>query len=214
MFYHEQDTAVHRPGGLTIAALMLLDPTLKPTVAKPLEEDMQDAKTLYYYSTQQATVHTKRYQIGLAEGLLLVFGGFTDTEAANLEVDLEITSFAVKTVEENLLMAVVIDKHPDTLDDVRDPGLDLISRLYEHWRLFYGSIKAWRDPQDGRLGDNFRVVMDHFIAQFIKFSATNEDESLISPLRLYPIALERLGMQKTHFLITNQIENVLKVDLT
>jgi hypothetical protein len=212
MFYHEQDIAVHRPGGYTISALMLLDPSLTPNIPKPLEEDMQDAKMLYYYSAQTTSIHTKRYQIGLAEGLLLVFGGYTDSLASSYEVDLDSSKFSCHTIEEGLLMAIVIDKNSDTVDDVRDVGLNLINALYQHWQLFYGTIKSWRNPQDGRLDENFKIVMDNFISQFIKFSSTNEDENLISPLRLYPNALERFGMQRAHFLMTNQIETILKVD--
>jgi hypothetical protein len=211
MFYHEQDIAVHRPGGYSLCALMLLDPSLLPSVPKPQEDDMQDAKMLYYYSSQPSTVHTKRYQIGLAEGMLLVFGSFSDAPATKIEVDIDNNRFSAGLIEENLLLAVVVEKHPDTVDDIRDWGLGLIEAIYQHWRLFYGNIKAWRNPQDQRLGENFKVVMDNFISQFIKFSSTNDDETLISPSRLYPKALERFSMQKSHFLITNQIENILKV---
>lgn len=211
MFYHEQDFALHRPGGYSIAALMILDPSLKPNVPKPLEEDMQDAKMLYYHSPQPATIHSKRYQIGLAEGILLVLGGYNESPATKVEVDLDNTKFSVSTIEENLMMAILLDKHADTVDDLRDVGLGMIDTIYQHWQLFYGTMKGWRDAQDNRLGENFKIVMDNFISHFIKFSSTNDDETLISPLRLYPNALERFGMQRSHFLITNQIETILKV---
>lgn len=212
MFYHDQDQAVKRQRSLSIVALILMDTTLIPSMPKPLEEDMQDAKLLYYYSPEQASIHTKRNQVGLAEGLLLFFGEYADQTPTNVETELDNHRFAVETIEENLLMCILIEEHGDKSDAIRDEGLTLIRVLQQHWRLFYGSFNQWRNPDDKRLNENFKVVMDHFLAQFIRFSSTDDEESLISIQRLQPCGLERFGLQKAQFLVTSHIESILEVD--
>jgi First Longin domain of INTU, CCZ1 and HPS4 len=211
MFYHDQDQAVDRPRNLSIVALILMDTTLVPDVPKPLEEDMQDAKLLYYYSPEQASVHTIRYQVGLSEGLLLFFGEYADKIPTNVETELDDHRFAVETIEENLLMCVLIEEHGDKTDAIRDEGLALIQVLHKHWKLFYGTFNSWRNANDKRLNENFKSVMDHFVAQFIRFSSIDEQESLINIQRLQPSGLERFGLQRAQFLLTSQIESILEV---
>jgi hypothetical protein len=53
---------------VTLRVLFVYNPELVPKMQKPLEEDIQDAKLLYYYPK---TDHQdqKRNTVGLAEGL-------------------------------------------------------------------------------------------------------------------------------------------------
>ena len=59
----------------SIKTILLYNPTLKPDKAKPQEEDIQDAKLLYYYP-DETQIEEKRNQQGLTEGNLMFWNTF------------------------------------------------------------------------------------------------------------------------------------------
>jgi hypothetical protein len=52
---------------IKLCSVMIYNPKLEPKVKKPTEEDIQDAKLLYYYPNE-ALIEEKRNHVGLAEG--------------------------------------------------------------------------------------------------------------------------------------------------
>jgi First Longin domain of INTU, CCZ1 and HPS4 len=63
-----------------IQRLFLLDPTQKSKKIKPIEEDMQDAKNLFYYP-ESTNIDQQRNHIGLAEGIMNMFNLFHPSDA-------------------------------------------------------------------------------------------------------------------------------------
>jgi hypothetical protein len=59
----------------SIDCLFIYDPTLLPSKPKPIEEDYQDAKLLFYYP-KSVPVESKRNQVGLTEGNIAFFQNF------------------------------------------------------------------------------------------------------------------------------------------
>lgn len=57
---------------MILDSIIIYNPKFKPKVKKAYEEDIQDAKLLYYYSVRQDVKQgTKRNHVGLSEGLVM-----------------------------------------------------------------------------------------------------------------------------------------------
>ena len=200
MFYHDQDVAIHRPLSVVISSVFILDPSLLPLKKSPLEEEIQDSKTLYYYP-QSVSIHTKRNYIGLVEGVMVFTDGFGEGHSDCLMVDADSHSLEAKIVEKNLIIAVIC------IGAEARPVLEAFCR---HFSLFYGRFSFWRQ-EDGHMKKEFRAVMDHFVEMFTALGSTGEMIDKINPSRFLPVGIERFGLQKTQFIVTNQIDNLLKV---
>ena len=55
---------------ITLRSLMIFNPDIEPKMRKPNEEDIQDAKLLYYMPKNKH-IEAKRNHVGLAEGLII-----------------------------------------------------------------------------------------------------------------------------------------------
>lgn len=196
MFFREPDPP--STAGIRLKALLVIDPSMTPAKEKPQEDDIQDAKLLYYYSPHFATIHTKRLQTGLAEGLLSFLGSFNDGGSDTIEVELDGLHLAAVSPEPSLLFCILAEKlgSGEEGEWLENWATALAEKLYQHFTLFYGTINSWRhktsnddpdcpeehkptaDPDlsiELRLGGKFAVVMDHFIQQFISLSTQQEE---------------------------------------
>ncbi|KAL4471685.1 hypothetical protein ABPG74_008578 [Tetrahymena malaccensis] len=60
---------------LKLQSIMIYNPSLVPSVKKPSEEEIQDAKLIYYYPSQ-TPIQEKRNHVGLAEGNFQFWNSF------------------------------------------------------------------------------------------------------------------------------------------
>ena len=200
MFYHDQDLAIHLPASIAVSAVFILDPKLLPGKKSPLEEEVQDSKLLHYYPGS-TSIHTKRNHVGLAEGIMMFTDSFGEGESDSLVVDADTHALEARRVEGSLMLAVLSSG---------TGSRRLVDVMYKHFCLLYGKLARWRGA-DGRFSPEFATVFNHFVTAFVALGSTSEAADQLSPQRLLPVGVERFGLQKSHFLVTNQIENILKV---
>jgi hypothetical protein len=103
---------------MKIGSVFLIDPTLKPTMAKPQDEDHTDAKILFFFPPNQ-DIHEKRKQVGISEGIVNFFLPFSRDDSP---IECIVTSkftHVMKQVEPNLWLNLVVE-HPETLYGKQD----------------------------------------------------------------------------------------------
>lgn len=153
--------------------------------------------------------------MGLAEGLVVFFSSFCDTPSTEIEVELDSARVVVDQIEQNLFIAFILEEvatDESKRDLTRDWAKRFVRKFYSHWTLFYGRLNSWRQP-DHRFAEDFKLVLDNFIDSFVRLGSSTDDQTEVSPLHLGISGLERFGLQRAHFQVTNQLESILKVAL-
>ena len=64
---------------LQIGSIFAINPTLKPKTKKPAEEELTDAKILFFYPAA-IDIHERRKQAGISEGIVSFFQPFTEDD--------------------------------------------------------------------------------------------------------------------------------------
>ena len=153
---------------MSIGSVFLIDPTLKPQMAKPQDEDYTDAKILFYFPPSQ-DIHERRKQAGISEGIVNFFMPFSRDDSPIECIATSKFTHVMKQVEKNMWLNMVVE-HPDTLygkgesDQQTASDVDgetianakftysqfteqdsrifylLLEQFYSYLRLFHGSL--------------------------------------------------------------------------
>ncbi len=97
--------------------MFAINPTLLPKVKKPSEEELTDAKILFFYP-ESTDIHERRKQAGISEGIVNFFQPFTEDEAPIECIATLHFSHLIKQVETNIWLNIVI-QHPENIYGAR-----------------------------------------------------------------------------------------------
>mmetsp|Transcript_123973 Transcript_123973/g.246852 ORF Transcript_123973/g.246852 Transcript_123973/m.246852 type:complete len:495 (+) Transcript_123973:133-1617(+) len=162
----------------TRAAFFIFDPTIVPESPKPSDEEISDAKIIYY-SPSCAPAEEKRSQVGLLEGLIAFTGMFGSKEPLR-SIRTKQLAFSVLEAEPNTWMVLVMrhgsaaqdsksgtqqEASPDE-DGLADTTLRAVLRnCYAVFRLLHGEIQSFVKEQSmHKLFD----LLEDFIPAFLE----------------------------------------------
>ncbi|CEM20359.1 unnamed protein product [Vitrella brassicaformis CCMP3155] len=161
---------------MSVASVLVFDPSRKAHRKKPTEEDVQDAKIIYYHPSG-ASPEEKRQQVGLVEGLISFTRMFRESEGspAFRAVRTQQHLIVARECEPSIWMAMAL-LHSTTSgldgadatdwddDDVSDTVLlALLRNCHEVFTLLHGRIRSFCDRKS-RLCDLFEDFIPAYIA--------------------------------------------------
>lgn len=153
------------------AAFFIFNPSLVPETPKPSEEELQDAKIIYY-SPSCAPIEEKRSQVGMIEGLISFTAMFSGEEGGPLRhIRTKQLAFSVMEVEPRIWMVLVMrhamaaDGQSDE-DSLYEKTLQAVLRnCYNVFRLLHGEIEAFIKAQSmHKLFD----LLEDFVPAFLE----------------------------------------------
>ncbi|CAL1165161.1 unnamed protein product [Cladocopium goreaui] len=100
------------------AAFFIFNPSLVPETPKPSEEELQDAKIIYY-SPSCAPIEEKRSQVGMIEGLISFTSMFSGEGGPLRHIRTKQLAFSVMEVEPQIWMVLVM-RHAMAADGQSD----------------------------------------------------------------------------------------------
>eukprot|EP00933_Yihiella_yeosuensis_P044045 TRINITY_DN39091_c0_g1_i1.p1 TRINITY_DN39091_c0_g1~~TRINITY_DN39091_c0_g1_i1.p1 ORF type:complete len:501 (-),score=82.45 TRINITY_DN39091_c0_g1_i1:83-1585(-) len=140
------------------ACFFIFDPNQVPQSAKPTEEEIQDAKMIYY-SPSCAPIEEKRSQVGMIEGLLSFTSMFSGPEGEPLRhIRTKQFAFSVIEVEPSIWMVLAMRHAQVPSDGVRQATAEqqfdedsisdntlqaILQNCYNIFRLLHGEIKPF-----------------------------------------------------------------------
>ena len=95
---------------ISLKSLFIFDPTLKPKCKKPTENDVQDAKLLFYYPNSEDH-HIKRSNTGIIEGTISFLDAFEETEDKFILVELTKCFYIANRFEKDKYIAMILNKN-------------------------------------------------------------------------------------------------------
>lgn len=193
----------------SISSLFFFNPTLQPQSAKPTDEEYTLCKLLYYYP-EGAPLYEQQSHVGLAEGLMLFVGQFSQEQLETIRTERH--SHVLLQCEPNIWLCLILH-HPPEPNIVREADQmysdDVLQRLarryYLHFYLFHGALSAFSVPTD--LPSLRRVLTDFtqvFLLEFMEEGADFEG--------FYYCPLDKKAFLLVQFLlnqVTTQRESVL-----
>lgn len=161
------------------AAFFIFSPALVPEVQKPTEEQLQDAKIIYY-SPSCSPVEEKRSQVGLIEGLTSFTAMFSSPGEGPLR-SIRTKQLALTIIEaEPKIWMVLVMRHaqasPDASHGSQEQRLDeedlsdgtlqaILKNCYGVFRLLHGTIQAFVEAQSmHKLFD----LLEDFVPAFLE----------------------------------------------
>lgn len=171
------------------AAFFIFDPELAPESPKPSEEEVADAKILYY-SPSSASVEEKRSQVGLLEGIIAFAAMFQGEESVRSNGPLRSLrtkqlAFSILEVEPHTWMVLVM-RHaqvsPEGSRGSAEPVYDeerpsdstlqaILKNCHSILRLLHGEIQSFvRSKSLDKLSD----LLEDFIPAFLETVDTTD----------------------------------------
>lgn len=174
-------------GKIKLGSLFIVDPSLKPTSAKPEEEEYTDAKIMFFHP-RSTDIHEKRKQTGISEGVVSFFQPFTSESEPIQCISTVNFTHVLKEVEPSVWLNIVLT-HPESLYGQRaapdskeeaetianakfhtslfreeDSKIfhKLLDAFYKYFTLFHGSIKGLQASQPLV----FEQILDDFTKNF------------------------------------------------
>jgi len=212
--------------GIFIEKILIYNPTKEPEKAKPLEEDIQDAKLLYFYP-EQTDINVKRNLVGLFEGIVTFWGSFSPEKPDNDSFIGEYNEhfLIIKKIEGDLWMAVyfafeeidVLDKNDkisqfdsSTEEIVKDDFIkeQMFDMLYQQFFRFYGPLSNFLNEK-GEFKGYFLNLFEAYYERFCTFYSINGDSRYLYPLNFTQTGLPRFAIRKNMFLLSNHLDVIL-----
>jgi len=214
----------------TIERLIIYDPTLKPKAQKPLEQDFQDAKLLYYYP-EDINIEIKRNDVGLAEGMVLFWGAYGEENSTrNQLVYTNQYAYILDNFEDTLWICVVLKNFteetvyfpaegktyqslPPENFRVEKPTLtrETAQRFAKHFvnsfHLFYGKVSKFM-TEEQRLNEDFPLIFEKFMLYYKKLNCINFPR--INMAKYLDTYLNYAPIDKKVFMAVHYLMDVIK----
>jgi len=167
-----------------LTSAYIINPSLKPNKPKPIEEDFQDAKLLFYHP-DTIQLNDKRSHVGISEGVVQFFGLFAETKGYML-INSQNYTHVMKEVEPNYWLNLIFfhkelfdpaeedleAKSHNKFSQIEDSFYEnIISHCYSIFSLFHGSFdmlfkQKTREETSILLKDYFIGYAKEFINAF------------------------------------------------
>lgn len=95
--------------GLSIKHCIIFNPKLKSPKKKPSDDEIQDAKLLFYYPFEEELI-VKRSNIGIIEGSLSIMNSFEQTNTSFLLTELDNYYYLANNYENDFIITFIIEK--------------------------------------------------------------------------------------------------------
>eukprot|EP00931_Biecheleriopsis_adriatica_P056339 TRINITY_DN33385_c0_g1_i2.p1 TRINITY_DN33385_c0_g1~~TRINITY_DN33385_c0_g1_i2.p1 ORF type:complete len:172 (-),score=25.07 TRINITY_DN33385_c0_g1_i2:65-541(-) len=137
------------------AAFFIFNPTLVPESPKPSEEELQDAK-IVYYSPSCAPIEEKRSQVGMIEGLISFTAMFTGKGGGPLRnLRTKQLAFSVLEAETNIWMVLVMRHAIAPQESSRGQPA---TEQFDEDSIADSTMQVSMTPSEGLLGEQVRFV--------------------------------------------------------
>ncbi|GFE53392.1 hypothetical protein BaOVIS_007960 [Babesia ovis] len=158
-----------------ISTIFVFDLNRKPTSANPTDEEIQDAKLLYYYP-EHCEVEERRSHFGLIEGLIGLLSTFTSNK-----IDFLKTKLFTTTISEwcpDVYLVVCFKNEEGSWNEMAEYShhwkhlitkvvLENTKKMFE---LFYGPLSdLMKESEDGTSAnlEKVRLAFDNFLPSFL-----------------------------------------------
>jgi len=160
---------------LIIKSFYIFNPILRSKKRKPTEDEMQNAKILYYYPNNEDDI-IKRSNTGIIEGTLGFLSEFEENDDDFIYVELFKHIYISKKFEENFYLTFILEKSKDNQSSIEYYNHNIESKKQWHKLFlenFYRLLILWH----GNLKHIFfsKNLFNDFNANVNTFNNTNND---------------------------------------
>ena len=139
--------------GSTISSLFVFNPTLKPAVDHPTEDDYKSCK-LIYYCPESSPLYEQQTHVGLAEGMCMFVQQFSSNPLESIHTEKH--THILHQFEPNMWLCIVLNHPASSEGFIKQQDLEthphaikaITEGYYRNFYLFHGALSAFQYPQD------------------------------------------------------------------
>lgn len=150
---------------LTLKHCFIFNPTLCSKKKKPTDDEMQEAKLLFYYPSSEVKL-IKLSNMGIIEGTLGFINIFEQTNSQFLLTELNKCYYVANNYERDLLVVFILQKaspmfsYYQNINTKKQWFKEILDNFYSMLYLFHGEIMSLYFPEGKDIRENETEVMN------------------------------------------------------
>ena len=164
---------------ISIDTIFIFNSTLKSPKTKPSDDEVQDAKLLYYYCLRDEEILIKRSNLGIIEGTMSFMESFEKTNEKFLFTELNNFYFIANCYENDFIICFITKKNNnyspyENIDTKKNWLKSFLNNFYNLFTLYHNSLSDFflnkENPEISfPLSDNKNNIMKDFIDNYLLY---------------------------------------------
>ena len=164
---------------ISIDTIFIFNSTLKSPKTKPSDDEVQDAKLLYYYCLRDEEILIKRSNLGIIEGTMSFMESFEKTNEKFLFTELNNFYFIANSYENDFIICFITKKNNnyspyENIDTKKNWLKSFLNNFYNLFTLYHNSLSDFflnkENPEISfPLSDNKNNIMKDFIDNYLLY---------------------------------------------
>ena len=164
---------------ISIDTIFIFNSTLKSPKKKPSDDEVQDAKLLYYYCPRDEEILIKRSNLGIIEGTMSFMESFEKTNEKFLFTELNNFYFIANSYENDFIICFITKKNSnftpyENIDTKKNWLKSFLDNFYNLFTLYHNSLSDFflnkENPEISfPLSDNKNNIMKDFIVNYLLY---------------------------------------------
>ena len=130
---------------ISIDTIFIFNSTLKSPKTKPSDDEVQDAKLLYYYCLRDEEILIKRSNLGIIEGTMSFMESFEKTNEKFLFTELNNFYFIANCYENDFIICFITKKNNnyspyENIDTKKNWLKSFLNNFYNLFTLYHNSL--------------------------------------------------------------------------
>ena len=164
---------------ISIDTIFIFNSTLKSPNKKPSDDEIQDAKLLYYYCPRDEEILIKRSNLGIIEGTMSFMESFEKTNEKFLFTELNNLYFIANCYESDFIICFITKKNTifspyENIDTKKEWLKSFLDNFYNLFCLYHNSFSQFFLSKENPelsipLSDNKKDIIKDFIKNYLVY---------------------------------------------
>ena len=164
---------------ISIDTIFIFNSTLKSPNKKPSDDEIQDAKLLYYYCPRDEEILIKRSNLGIIEGTMSFMESFEKTNEKFLFTELNNLYFIANCYESDFIICFITKKNAifspyENIDTKKEWLKSFLDNFYNLFCLYHNSFSQFFLSKENPelsipLSDNKKDIIKDFIKNYLVY---------------------------------------------
>ena len=164
---------------ISIDTIFIFNSTLKSPNKKPSDDEIQDAKLLYYYCPRDEEILIKRSNLGIIEGTMSFMESFEKTNEKFLFTELNNFYFIANCYESDFIICFITKKNTifspyENIDTKKEWLKSFLDNFYNLFCLYHNSFSQFFLSKENPelsipLSDNKKDIIKDFIKNYLVY---------------------------------------------
>ena len=164
---------------ISIDTIFIFNSTLKSQNKKPSDDEIQDAKLLYYYCPRDEEILIKRSNLGIIEGTMSFMESFEKTNEKFLFTELNNLYFIANCYESDFIICFITKKNTifspyENIDTKKEWLKSFLDNFYNLFCLYHNSFSQFFLSKENPelsipLSDNKKDIIKDFIKNYLVY---------------------------------------------